>query len=93
MIPAKRYVLLACAAGLSCGAQTALPPPVPLPGSSNASNAHYHLNVLTRTALDDKVVVLRLAPNIATSVWLPEPVNSVVVGFPECFAEEHSEDE
>lgn len=91
MIPAKRTILLACVAGCSCGAQTTSP--VPLPASSNGSTVSYHLNVLTRPTLDDKIVVLRLAPNIATSVWLPEPVNSVVVGFPECFAEEHSEGE
>lgn len=91
MIPAKRYILLACVAGCSCGAQTTSP--LPLSASSSGSTANYHLNVLTRPTLDDKIVVLRLAPNIATSVWLPEPTNSVVVGFPECFAEEHSEGE
>ena len=104
MIPAKQCVLLACAAGLSCGAQTvrpgasseaqthmALPPSVPVPGSGSAASAR--LNVLTRTTLDDKIVVLRLAPHIATSVRLPEPVNSVVIGYPECFAAEHSEGE
>src|SRR5689334_14851917 len=104
MIPAKQCVLLACAAGLSCGAQTispgasseeqthmVLPPSVPLSGSGSAASVHYHLNVLTRTTLDDKIVVLRLAPDIATSVRLPEPVNSVVIGYPECFAAEHSE--
>ena len=106
MIPAKRCVLILCSVGLFCGAQTVsqtagsgpdsqvtLPPPVPLPGASDNLHASYRFNVLTRTTLDDKIVALRLAPNIATSVRLPEPVNSVVVGSPECFAVEHSEGE
>jgi hypothetical protein len=66
---------------------------VPLPGTNKSAHASYRFNVLTRTALDDKIIALRLAPNIATSVRLPEPVNSVVVGSPECFAVEHSEGE
>jgi len=49
--------------------------------------------ILTRPSLDDKVVALRLAPRIATSIRLPEPVNSVVVGDPENFQAEHSEHE
>ena len=38
--------------------------------------------ILTRAALDDKIVTLRVAARIATSIRLPEPVNSVVVGDP-----------
>src|SRR5215471_15390936 len=49
--------------------------------------------VLSRSSLDDKVVTLRVAPRIATSIRLPEPVNSVVVGDPESFQAEHSEHE
>jgi len=49
--------------------------------------------VLARSSLDDKVVCLRLAPRIATSIRLPEPVNSVVIGDPENFLAEHSEKE
>ena len=49
--------------------------------------------ILTRSSLDDKVVALRLAPRIATSIRLPEPVNSVVVGDPGNFQAEHSEHE
>jgi hypothetical protein len=49
--------------------------------------------ILTRSLLDEKVVVLRVAPRIATSIRLPEPVNSVVVGDPESFQAEHSERE
>ena len=49
--------------------------------------------ILTRASLDEKVVTLRLAPRIATSIRLPEPVNSVIVGDPENFQAEHSEHE
>ena len=49
--------------------------------------------VLARSSLDDKVVALRLAPRIATSIRLPEPVNAVVIGDPENFLAEHSERE
>lgn len=49
--------------------------------------------ILERSSLDDKVVALRLAPRIATSIRLPEPVNSVVVGDPHNFQAEHSEHE
>jgi hypothetical protein len=66
---------------------------VPLPENSSQPAATYHFIVLNRATLDDKVVALRLAPNIATSVRMPEPVNSVVIGSPECFAVEHSEGE
>jgi hypothetical protein len=49
--------------------------------------------VLSRAALEDKVVTLRLAPRMATSIRMPEPVNSVVLGDPESFLAEHSERE
>src|SRR6266849_6772299 len=49
--------------------------------------------ILTRASLDGKVVALRLAPRIATSIRMPEPVNSVIVGDPESFQAEHSEHE
>jgi hypothetical protein len=49
--------------------------------------------ILTRATLDEKVVTLRLAPRIATSIRLPEPVNSVIVGDPENFQAEHSDHE
>lgn len=49
--------------------------------------------ILTRASLDEKVVALRLAPRIATSIRMLEPVNSVIVGDPENFQAEHSERE
>src|SRR5258708_14998561 len=49
--------------------------------------------ILTRASLDEKVITLRLAPRVATSIRMPEPVNSVVVGDPKNFQAEHSEHE
>jgi hypothetical protein len=49
--------------------------------------------ILSRASLDERVITLRLAPRVATSIRLPEPVNSVVVGDPESFQAEHSEHE
>jgi hypothetical protein len=49
--------------------------------------------ILTRASLDEKVITLRLFPRVATSIRLPEPVNSVVIGDPEHFQAEHSEHE
>ena len=49
--------------------------------------------ILTRATLDDGVVTLRLIPRVATSIRMPEPVNSVVIGDPEHFQAEHSEHE
>jgi len=102
----KRCACLLCVAGSTYaaqgvngtqathrGARVTLPPPVPLLENTGKSAASYHFVVLNRATLDDKVVALRLAPSIATSVRMPEPVNSVVLGSPECFAVEHSEGE
>lgn len=49
--------------------------------------------ILSRVALDDKIVTLQLIPRIATSIRLPEPVNSVVLGDPVNFEAEHSDHE
>jgi hypothetical protein len=72
------------------GSPAAVPPP-----KSRGSLEQFRIEpvILTRSSLDDKVVALRLAPRIATSIRLPEPVNSVVVGDPENFQAEHSERE
>ncbi len=57
------------------------------------SRAQLEPVILTRASLDEKVITLRLAPRVATSIRMPEPVNSVVVGDPENFQAEHSEHE
>ncbi len=49
--------------------------------------------VLNRATLEEKVITLRLVPKMATSIRMPEPVNSVVLGDPENFLAEHSEHE
>jgi len=52
-----------------------------LPETHPATNrAQLEPLILTRASLDEKVITLRLAPRVATSIRLPEPVNSVVVG-------------
>jgi hypothetical protein len=58
-----------------------------------AGHAEIQPVVISRTALDNKIVTLRLAPRVATSIRLPEPVNSVVLGDPIKFQAEHSEHE
>src|SRR5260221_4978581 len=57
------------------------------------SRAQLEPMILTRASLDEKVITLRLAPRVATSIRMSEPVNSVVVGDPENFQAEHSEHE
>src|SRR6202046_4107230 len=49
--------------------------------------------ILTRASLDEKVITLRLGPRVATTIRMPEPVNSVVIGDPERLQAEHSEHE
>ena len=58
-----------------------------------AGRAQLEPVILTRASLDEKVITLRLAPRVATSIRMPEPVNSVVVGDTENFQAEHSEHE
>ena len=70
--------------------QPHLPPPKP---ANSLEQLRVDPVILARSSLDDKVVPLRLAPRIATSIRLPEPVNSVVVGDPENFQAEHSDRE
>src|SRR6202050_976061 len=62
---------------------------VPLVGSGAKLNPV----ILTRASLDEKVITLRLSPRVATTIRMPEPVNSVVIGVPEHFQAEHSEHE
>jgi hypothetical protein len=67
-----------------------VPPPKP---ASPPEEIRIEPVVLAHSSLDDKVVALHLAPRIATSIRLPEPANSVVLGDPENFQAEHSERE
>jgi hypothetical protein len=74
-------------APLPTHSQQQVPDPIP--------SSHVELKpvIITRTSLDTKVVILRLYPRIATSIRLPEPVNSVVLGDPGNFQAEHSDHE
>lgn len=49
--------------------------------------------ILTKTELEGRVTVIEVAPRFVTTIRLPEPVNSVVVGNPSEFQVEHSERE
>lgn len=49
--------------------------------------------IVTETALQGKVCVVDVAPRFVTTVRLPEPVNSVVVGDSSRFQVEHSDRE
>ena len=92
----KTCACLVCLLGLA-SAQTApqavVGPTLPAWTSPASNRTKLDPIVLSRASLDDKVITLRLAPRIATSIRLPEPVNSVVLGDPEAFQAEHSEHE
>jgi hypothetical protein len=49
--------------------------------------------VLTKTEIDSKVTLIDVAPRFVTTIRLPDPVNSVVVGDPSDFQVEHSDRE
>ena len=49
--------------------------------------------VVSQKTFDEQVNVVRLAPRYATTIRMPEPVSSVVVGDPTKFLAEHSEKE
>ena len=80
--------LLGSASGQSPARPTAQPVIAPA-----GAGAKLDPVILTRASLDDGVVTLRLIPRVATSIRMPEPVNSVVIGDPEHFQSEHSEHE
>jgi hypothetical protein len=80
----------------SASGQTKQSPTRPTPAVVIApvgSGAKLEPVTLTRASLDEKVITLRLSPRVATSIRMPEPVNSVVIGDPERFQAEHSEHE
>jgi hypothetical protein len=81
----KTCTCLVCLLGLA-SAQTApqavVGPTLPAWTSPASNRTKLEPVVLSRASLDEKVITLRLAPRIATSIRLPEPVNSVVLGDP-----------
>ena len=92
----KAYICLVWLVGVVSAqtGQQGLTRPTPAVLVTPATNrAQLEPVILTRASLDEKVITLRLAPRVATSIRMPEPVNSVVVGDPENFQAEHSEHE
>lgn len=49
--------------------------------------------IISKTDLDGKVAVVEVAARFVTTICLPDPVNSIVVGDPSEFQVEHSEHE
>src|SRR5580692_6515247 len=94
----RRLKACVCAMGLlgiALGQNKKAPPAATPPVSIGPAGSVIKLEpvILTRASLDEKVITLRLNPRVATSIRMPEPVNSVVVGDPENFQAEHSEHE
>ena len=49
--------------------------------------------VRTRNTTETKITTVEIAPHFVTTIRVPEPVNSVVLGDPALFQVEHSEHE
>src|SRR5437870_9134212 len=47
----------------------------------------------TRVIIEGRISMLRLSPRFTTTVRLPEPVSSIVIGDPNLFQAEHSANE
>jgi hypothetical protein len=91
----RHFMACACTLGLlgSASGQSPERPTTPAAIAATGAGARLDPVILTRNSLDDGVVTLRLIPRVATSIRMPEPVNSVVIGDPEHFQAEHSERE
>lgn len=64
-----------------------------LSGAAWAQTAQVQPRVLTKTDLDGKVTAVDVAARFVTTIRVPDPVNSVVVGDPTEFQVEHSDRE
>lgn len=91
----RHFVACACTLGLlgNASGQSPARPTAPAALAPAGTGARLDPVILNRASLDDGVVTLRLIPRVATSIRMPEPVNSVVIGDPEHFQAEHSERE
>lgn len=91
----RHFVACACTLGLlgNASGQSPARPTAPAVVAPAGTGARLDPVILNRASLDDGVVTLRLIPRVATSIRMPEPVNSVVIGDPERFQAEHSERE
>jgi hypothetical protein len=65
----------------------------PVRRTSRAQSLEVQPQIITKPIVDGKVVVLDLGLHFATTIRMPEPVSSVVVGDPTLFKVEHSEKE
>jgi hypothetical protein len=61
--------------------------------TAGAQHAGVSPQVRTKTTADSKITEIELEARFVTTIRLPEPVNSVVVGDPALFQVEHSEQE
>src|SRR6476619_3427136 len=64
-----------------------------LSGSLAAQTANTRIDKTARTIFEGQPETLRLAPHVTTTIRLPEPVNSVIVGDSSLFQAEYSPDE
>jgi hypothetical protein len=61
-----------------------------LSGSLVAQTKNTRIRNAAKTVFEGQAATLRLAPHITTTIRLPEPVNSVIVGDSNLFQAEHS---
>jgi hypothetical protein len=64
-----------------------------LTATAGAQQATIVPQVRTKPTADSKITAIKLAAHFVTTIRVPEPVNSVVVGDPALFQVEHSEHE
>jgi hypothetical protein len=62
-------------------------------GGARAQQITINPQVRTSVMADHKITIVDVIPHFATTIRVPEPVNSVVVGDPALFQVEHSEHE
>src|SRR3974377_1222301 len=62
-------------------------------GSSPAQEQEVRPQIINKPVVEGKVTVLNLGPHFTTTIRMPEPVSSVVVGDPTIFEVEHSDKE
>src|SRR5881628_1372483 len=64
-----------------------------LSGSLAAQTGNTRIGFRSRTVFEGQRATIRLAPHVTTTIRLPEPVNSVIVGDANLFQAEYSSNE
>src|SRR5437667_1937990 len=64
-----------------------------LSGSVAAQTKNTRIPTAARTVFEGQPATIRLAPHVTTTIQLPEPVNSVIVGDANLFQAEYSPNE